>query len=71
MNFRDIDKDIKYFILIGIPCLIFLVFIFFTHYLQISIFFLMIRRPTTIKAKVKALGTDFTCKKIDSRLYFI
>ena len=42
MNWNELKKDKKIFIIAGIPCYVFLSLFFATHYFQITVFFLMI-----------------------------
>jgi len=40
MNLKELDKEKKIFITLGIPCFVFLILIFTTHYFQMTVFFL-------------------------------
>jgi len=42
MNLRTLDKDKKVFLFIGLPAFIFLIFAILTHYVQFSVFFIII-----------------------------
>ena len=42
MNWGELEKDKKRFIIIGLPAFIFLFFVIFTHYVQFSVFLIII-----------------------------
>ena len=42
MNMRTLDKEKKLFLCIGLPAFIFLIFAILTHYVQFSVFFIII-----------------------------
>lgn len=42
MGWKELDKDKKIFVVIGIPCFIFLILFFCTYYFEFTVFFLMI-----------------------------
>jgi len=42
LNKIKLDKDKKYFVIVGIPAFIFIFYVILTHYIQFSIFFLIV-----------------------------